>query len=84
MVNHPNRSKRRTWHGEARKRLSTVRIATGSDLHLLEMALKERGELIVALQGVLAMSVSGTKFSEWECPALDAARTALANAGVEG
>jgi hypothetical protein len=84
MVNHPKRSSHPRWDTTARMRINQSRIAVGSDLHLLEMALKERGELIAALQGVLAMSVSGTKFSEWECPALDAARTALDNAGVKG
>ncbi len=55
MVNHPNRSKRRTWHGDARQRLQGKRgidIPVGGDMHLLEMALAERGKLVNALRGL--------------------------------
>ena len=64
------------WYGK-KTRIERIRAAG-----LSETAAKERDELITALQGVLAMSIGGTKFSEWECRALDAARAALVNAGV--
>jgi hypothetical protein len=93
MVNHPLRSKKRTWHAEARRRLNEPkkhwnlpRIQVGSDLHLLEMALSERGKLVealgyladvveTALDAGLFLSVDGKRP---DVPALRIARDLLA------
>lgn len=75
--------KKRHWTNGLRERLSSVRIAVGSDLHLLEMAFAERNKLI----NVLTVLVNSTDYGcpngvDDERPLMRQAREVLRDVGA--